>query len=255
MLDPGVIEAFGLHLARASALVLASPLLGSGAELHGYKVALIVALGALSFATTGQPLAVEPDTFTFAILALREIAIGVALGFFMHLVVLGIHVGTHLVGQEMAFTLAGTVDPLTGNQTSPVSYLYEVLFYLALLSVNGHHWLVRALAESHHRAPVGALSIGGTLAGTIVEFFTQVFSAGIAFVAPVLILLFLVSVLIALLARAVPQINVLEFGFNLRIVGGLIGLAVFAPVLTPALGAMLDHLMNGLTAGLDALGS
>ena len=76
-----------------------------------------------------------------------------------------------------------------------------------------------------------------------------------AFAAPILVLLFMVSVLIGLLARAVPQINVLDFGFNLPIVVGLAGLALFAPVLAPALGRMLDRLMIGLEAGLDALGT
>jgi len=255
MVDPGFIEAFGLHLARTSALVLASPLLGNGADLQGYKVALIFALTLVSFTTLGVPLAIEPDTFTFAVLALREIVVGLTLAFFMHIVLAGLRVGTELVGQEMAFTLAGTVDPMTGNSNAPVTYLYEVMFYLAILSLNGHHWLIRALAESFERAPVGDLPMGTSVASLIVEFFTQLFAAGVAFAAPILVLLFMVSVLIGLLARAVPQINVLDFGFNLRIVVGLAGLALFAPVLAPALGRMLDRLMIGLEAGLDALGT
>lgn len=255
MVDPGVIEAFGLHLARTSALVLAAPVLGNGADLQGYKVALIVALAVVSFTSTGAPLAIEPDTFTFAVLALREVAIGLSLAFFVHLAIAGLRVGTELVGQEMAFTLAGTVDPMTGNSNPPVTYLYEVLFYLSFLALNGHHWLIRALGASYERAPIGDLPIGTSVAALVVEFFSQLFAAGVAFAAPVLVLLFMVSVLIGLLARAVPQINVLEFGFNLRIVAGLVGLALFAPVLAPALGRILDRLMRGLDAGLDALGA
>lgn len=255
MLAPGLIEAFGLYLARSSAMVIASPLLGSGAELPGYKVALIVALASVSYAAVGEPLANEPDTLTFAFLALREVVIGMTLGFFLHIVLAGLRVGTEMVSQEMAFTLAGTVDPMTGNSSPPVTYLYEVLFYLAVLGVNGHHWLVRALSESYERAPVGELPIGHTLPSLVVEFFSQLFAAGIAFAAPVLVLLFTVSVLIGLLARAVPHINVLEFGFSLRIVTGIAGLAFFAPALEPAFGKLLEHFMHGLEAGLDALGT
>jgi flagellar biosynthetic protein FliR len=253
MLAPGFIEAFGLFLARSSALVIASPLLGGGAEMPGYKVALIVALAGVSYAAVGHPLAQEPDTVTFVCLALREIAIGATLGLLLHIVLAGLRVGTDMVSPEMAFTLAGTVDPMTGNSNPPVTYLYEVLFYLAILAVNGHHWLVRALGESYERAPVGELPIGDSLPSLVVEFFTQLFGAGIAFAAPVLVLLFTVSILIGLLARAVPHINVLEFGFSLRIVTGLAGLALFAPALEPAFGKLLEHFMHGLEAGLDAL--
>lgn len=253
MLDPGTIEAFGLHVARSSALVVASPLLGSGAEMSGYKVALIVALAVVSYSTVGAPLTTDPDTLTFAFLALRELLIGAALGFCLHVVLTGLRVGTEMVSQEMAFSLAGTVDPVTGNTNPPVTFLYEVLFYLALLAVNGHHWLVRSLAESFERAPVGELPIGETLPGVVVELFAQLFAAGIAIAAPVLVLLFTVSALIGILARAVPHINVLEFGFNLRIVTGLVGLALFAPALEPAFGQLLEHFMHSLEAGLDAL--
>ncbi len=126
---------------------------------------------------------------------------------------------------------------------------------LAILAVNGHHWLVRALSASYERAPVGELPIGGSLPSLVIEFFTQLFGAGIAFAAPVLVLLFTVSVLIGVLARAVPHINVLEFGFSLRIVTGIAGLAIFAPALEPAFGKLLEHFMHGLEAGLDALGT
>ncbi|MEZ6016024.1 MAG: flagellar biosynthetic protein FliR [Planctomycetota bacterium] len=255
MIDPGYIEAFGLHLARASALVVASPLLGTASELQGYKVALIVSFAVTSFALSGGPLAIDPDTLTFAVMAMRELAIGLTLAFFLHLIMAALRVGTELVGQEMAFTLAGTVDPMTGNSNPPLTYLYEVLFYLALLSVNGHHWLVRGLMASYERAPVGALPLGASVPGLIVSFFSETFSAGIAFAAPVLVLLFMVSILIAILARAVPQINVLEFGFSARILTGLIGLALFAPIITPAFTRLLERLMRGLDAGLDALGT
>ena len=255
MIESGLIETFGLHLARSSALVLASPLLGNGADMPGYKIALILSLSSLTFLATGADLLGELDALTFIVLALRELVIGIALAFFLHLVLSGLRVGTEMVGQEMAFAMAGTVDPMTGNTNAPVTYLYEVLFYLAILAVDGHHWIVRALCASHERAPVGEVLVGTGIVSLIVQFFGQVFAAGITFAAPVLLLLFMVSVLIGVLARAVPHINVLEFGFSLRIAVGVLGLAVFSPTITPAFEALLGRFMAGLEAGLDALGA
>jgi flagellar biosynthesis protein FliR len=56
-----------------------------------------------------------------------------------------------------------------------------------------------------------------------------------------------------LLIRAVPQINVIEFGFNLRVMGGLVALLLFAPWIRPASDHLLDALMTHLNNGLDAL--
>ena len=134
-----------------------------------------------------------------------------------------------------------------------VSQIYEILFFLALLSVNGHHWLLRALTDSYERAPVGRVQFNDGLPAFVVGLFSELFSAGLTFAAPILVLLMLVSVLIGLLSRAVPQLNILEFGFSLRITLGLVAMFLFAPLLAPAMEGLLGRLMDGLDAGLEVL--
>ena len=122
------------------------------------------------------------------------------------------------------------------------------------LAADAHLWLVRALAASFDRAPVGFLdwSAGGATSA-LTDMFTQLFTAGLTFAAPVMVLLAAVTLMMGILIRAVPQINVIEFGFNLRVAGGLIALLVFAPWIAPASEQLLDALMLHLSAGLDAL--
>lgn len=254
MFPPGTLEAFGLYLVRTGALVLASPLIGTGATFSGYKVGLIGVLALLLFSVAGAPAVAAGGPLEYGVLALREVLIGLSLAFVLHAVTLAVRVGSELVGHEMAFTMSRVVDPESGTNVPLVSHMYEMLFFLALLAVNGHHWIVRALAESYERAPVGSLSLSGDLPAIALDQFAQLFAAGITFAAPILAFLMMVSVVIGLLARAVPQINVLEFGFNLRIAGGLVAMLVFAPVLTPALERLLHHLMGGLETTLDAMG-
>ena len=63
----------------------------------------------------------------------------------------------------------------------------------------------------------------------------------------------LVSILIGLLARAVPQMNVLEIGFTLRISAALLAMYLFAPLLEPALRVLYERLDSGLTGFLEVL--
>ncbi len=252
---PGSLEAFGLYLVRSSALILATPLFGMGTSFSGYKVALIAALAYLSYSVSGVPLAADLSPLHYGLFLLREVVIGLALAFSLHCVLLAVKVGAELIGHEMAFTMSSVVDPATGTSISTISQFYELLFFLAMLSVGGHHWILRALAESYERAPVGAITLEGGVASAALSAVAELFAAGLTFVAPVLVLLAIVTALIGLLARAVPQLNMMEFGFNLRILGGLCGMLLFAPMLEPALGSLLDQLMLGLEAGLDALGA
>jgi flagellar biosynthetic protein FliR len=251
--EPGTLEAFGLYLVRTSALVLAAPLIGTGSTFSGYKVGLIGVLAIVTYMTSGAPLPGEIGPMTFGLYAGREVIIGLSLAFVLQAVLVAVRVAGELIGHEMAFSMSNVVDPATGVNSPLVTHLYETMFFLALLAVDGHHWVIRALSASYGRAPVGALDAGRALPEVALAMFEQMFAAGLTFAAPILVLLMLVSLLIGLLTRAVPQINVLEFGFNLRIVAGLAGMLLFAPLLAPALQALLDHLLEGLNASLDAL--
>ena len=257
MFAAGTLEAFGLYLARTGALVLAAPLLGTGSSFSGYKIGLVFTVAMVLFTATGQPL--EPLSggvapFQYVALVLREVVVGIFLAFVLHAVMVAVRVASDLIGHEMAFNISNVLDPVQGVNMPLIARVYETIFLLALLAVNGHHWLLRALAGSYERAPVGQLGLDEGIGGAALTLFAQMFAAGVTFAAPIMVLLTLVSSLIGLLSRAVPQLNMIEFGFNLRIVVGLGAMFLFAPVLTPALEHLLEELMSGLEGGLSMLG-
>ena len=251
----GLIEGAGLFLARTSAMLLAMPLLGSGASFYGYKIALVTSVTIALFTSQGMPMVETASGVHFVLMVLREMVLGLGLAFTLHMVVMAVRVGSEMVGNEMAFTMANSVDPASGESMPLLSRMNESLFFLALLAVDGHHWILRALSESYERAPVGALDFGGDLTATLSAFFADLFSAGVAFAAPVLALLVMISVVIGLIARAVPQVNILEMGFSLRVGGGLAAIGILSPTLAPAMTALLERFMTGLEAALDAIGT
>ncbi len=255
MFPPGTIEAFGLYLVRTSALVLGSPILGGGAGFAGYKIALIGGISTLMFTVSGSPLDGAVQPVQYGLFVLREVMIGISLAFVLQLVVLAVRVSSEMIGHEMGFAMASEVDPVQGFRTPLITHLYETLFFLGVLAVNGHHWLLRALAESYERAPIASIHFEENLPGFVLKLFTQLFAAGLTFAAPILVMLTLVSAMIGLLSRAVPQLNILEIGFTLRITAGLGAMLLFVPAIAPAMNGLLEMLMDGLAAGLDALGT
>jgi flagellar biosynthetic protein FliR len=251
--EPGTLEAFGLFLVRSSALVLSAPVLGTATGFSGYKVALIFSVSFLLYGVHGAPLAGSVQPIEFGCLALREILIGLALAFSLHAVMLALRVAGELVGHEMGFNMAAIIDPVTGLHTPIITQIYEVFFILGFLMVDGHQLLLRGLAQSFERAPVGTLDVGQGLPWIAERLFTQMFTAGLTFAAPVLLLLMAASLLLAFLARAVPQLNVNEAGFTARIAIGLLALFVFAPLLTSSLHTLYGRFEEGLAAVLDAV--
>ncbi len=250
-----IIEAFGLYLVRTSALILGSPLLGTGTGFAGYKIALIMGVSLVLYMSGEVPEVLDVAGLEYGMLCLRELMIGIFLAFVLQAVILAVRVGGELIGTEMAFNMASIVDPGTGIRTPLITQFYEALFFLGLLSVNGHHWILRALANSFERAPIGSLHLSDGLFEQVKLLFVHMFSAGLVFAAPVLVLLLLVSVLIGMMARVVPQVNVLEMGFTLRVSIGIVAMFLFSPLIAPAMEVLFENLMDGLDGCLEVLGT
>lgn len=253
LLPEGILPAFGLYLVRTSALVLAAPVFSTVSNFNGYRVGLIGSLTIVLFLAGGEPLVETPGAVSFALLAGRELVIGLMLAFVLHAVILAVKVAGHMVGQEMAFNMASQSDPVSGTSLPILAFFYETMFLLILLGLDGHLWVVRALAESYERAPVGDMLMGSGMSEFALALFSQMFVAGLTFAAPVFVLLALISVLVGFLARAVPQINVMEFSFSARIIAGFVGMLLFAPLIQPASQHLLTSLMDGLSASLDVI--
>lgn len=243
---------FVLVLVRTSALVVTAPVLGQGTGFAGHRVGLIFFLSLLLFVATGTPAADAPP-IELALMALREAVIGMFLGFLLQFALLAVHVAGELVSQEMGFLVARQVDPTSGTSSTLISSLYENLFVMTFLALDGHHWLLRSLESSFSFAPVGRIALGAQMAPTAIAMFGEMFRAGIVFAAPVMVFLMIVSAMIGLLSRAVPALNVLEIGFTLRVLVALIAIFVFAPLLGPALEVLHKDFLRWLERGLAVI--
>jgi flagellar biosynthetic protein FliR len=153
----------------------------------------------------------------------------------------------------MGFLVARQVDPTNGVSSNLVTNLYENVFLLVLLALNGHHWLLRSLERSFALAPIGRVTLDERIAGTVQALLGEMFRAGIVFAAPVMVFLMIVSALIGLLARAVPALNILEVGFTLRVLVALGALFLFAPLMEPAMRALHQDFLRWLERGLGVL--
>ena len=189
MVPPGTLEALGLYLIRTSAMLLSSPVLTMGTGFNAYKVALIVALSGILYSVTGEPLPASVNPLTFGAMAMREILVGLSIGFVLQLSLLAVKVGGQMVGHEMGFAMASQIDPETGVQVPLITRIWENIYLVGLMAVNGHFWLLQSLAKSFDRAPVGEMKLSGGLVSVITSLFGAMFSAGLTFAIPVMTLL------------------------------------------------------------------
>lgn len=244
-------ESFLLVLMRVSCILFMMPLWGSR-NLPGpgkAGLALIVSLVLLPLVKI-QPGRFPADAFSFAFFLLGELMIGFVLGLSVKVILAAVQMGGEFAGFQMGFTMANVIDPQSGMDTTVLSQFSYLLGLLIFLSMDGHHWFFRALAQSFQLLPPGEVVLRWGLVQHFLQLSGQMFIVAMKMVAPVTAVLLCTQIALGILSKAVPQINLLITSFPLTIVLGLLVLGVALEVFWPRLSGMLQEEGAGLISTL-----
>jgi flagellar biosynthetic protein FliR len=245
VIETSAIARFGLLLVRPGLLVVSAPVFGGVHIPVPVRIGLGIMLG-LAIAPIVPP-PQQAGTAGLVLMVAGEALIGIALAFGLRVLLAAAELAGHLAGFQIGFSYAAIVDPQSGVRNNVVAALYANMAMLTFLGINGHHALIRALAGSYDELPIGAASLTGPLAPIVAHLLGLVFVTGVRLAAPVVTALLLVEVVMGLLARAAPSLNLLVVGTPVRLLAGMLALSagiqvvpgVLATASTPALEAAL----------------
>lgn len=176
--------------------------------------------------------------------AAREAAIGAMLGLTIQVLFLSVLFGGQTVGTQMGFNAASLMDPLLHAQVAEVGYFFYYGALLLFLAVGGDRMVIEAFVGNLKALPLGHANVSPTAVKALVFWSGEIFSTGFMLVAPVLASLFATSLLLGILARSVPQINMLMMGYSLKII---VGLGVMLFIMPTWVEAFLRAMTRALT--------
>jgi flagellar biosynthetic protein FliR len=116
--------------------------------------------------------------------------------------------------------------------------LLDLLAIAVFLVVGGHRHVLAALLDSFQSRPLGNLDLPSGLAAALSSLVGESFAIGLRAGAPVIISLLMAMLILGLISRTLPQLNVLVVGFSLN---ALILLAVLAISLGSIVGVVVWH--------------
>src|SRR5262249_41520126 len=149
---------------------------------------------------------------------------GYAFGLFL----IPVRIAGEFIGEQMGLALASLIDPLAEGSSAVMTQIFELIGTLIFFSLDGHHLFLATLHKTFARWPVG----GSWFPVPMAHLLNGAASAqemGILLAAPLAACMFIASVVLALMARAAPQLNIWSIGFTLRVLVGLVGVALLLP--------------------------
>ena len=228
--NPDTVFSFLLTFMRLSVVVFMLPFYGATLIPNVVKASFCLVLAMalwprLAFAGTALP----ASPWTIGIMFLGEALLGLLLDILVRLLFSAAQSAGSIMGFSMGFSLMNSIDPMTGASESGLGHLMSQVATMLFLCLNGHLFLLSAMAQSFEMVPPGGLLVNAAVGEHLIAFTGQMFVMAIKIAAPILASIFLVDLALALVARAAPQMNVLFIGFPLKVsVGFLFMTMVFA---------------------------
>ncbi len=219
---------FVLVLCRLGGIFMVAPVLGGPAVPKRVRALIAVAL-AFSLTPMVAPVPEAPTEMSKLVLGvLGEVGIGLVCGFIVSLSFAAAQMAGELIARQMGVSLGEIMNPLYESETPIFGQFYFLFALVVFVAINGHYVLVSGLVHSFERVPLMGAHFHAGMATMMGSLMQEMFVLVIKLAAPAFAALFLVTIALALAARALPQVNIMFVGLPLPVLVGLLvtGLAL-----------------------------
>lgn len=175
-------------------------------------------------------------------LVLKELIVGFIVGFISYLFFTAVYVLGQIVDMEIGFGMVNVLDPQNKEEMPIMGNFYYILAILVFFVIDGHHMLIKGLVDSFTYIPIGTFELKSAVMYQVVGILGKVFVIGFKISSPILAALFLANVLLGILARTMPQMNVFIVGMPFKIFIGLFVILFTLPLFIIA----LQHMYNNM---------
>lgn len=231
-------------MVRVGAAFVAAPIFSAVSVPLTARIALTGAIGVLVLNTA----TITPPEEIFALSTFlmigSEALIGLAIGFILQVAFAAPMIASEVIGMSMGLGFANAVDPNSGTSTPALGQFLSLLLTLLFLAVDGHLVLVDLIVRSYEAMPPGAWIAPERLLG-IAMFGGYAFLAGLLLALPVGFLLLCLNVVVGMLSRAAPALNLFAVGLPASLAVGVVAILLALP-------AMGDYLLVIIRTALDS---
>ena len=204
-LSPIEYKKFLFVLLRVGALIMFFPILGSPQVPGRIKIGLILFVSIAVFPVVrATPMHDPKGLFELVVSLFSEITIGLAVAYSARLMFTAVQIAGTVVDFQMGFGVVNVIDPQTETQVSITAQFQNILAILFFLALDAHHIIIGAIVESFFLINPFQINFSTFTPEIILLLFKATFVTAVKIAAPIMAILFFISVGLGLVARTVP---------------------------------------------------
>lgn len=233
---------FGMVVTRLAIIIFSIPPFNSRTIPNNVKVLLSLSMALIIFPSVGVSLDIMSlDYFEIFSYIASELIFGLVIGFIVAAVFAGMQAAGRIVDINNGFGFSQIVDPVSNISTTPTSNFFTVLAATLFVTIGGHNLLIGAIVKSYVVAPIGKVIFQSAVLEILIRSFGDIIIIGLKIAAPIMATLILTEVVLAVMARIIPQIPVFIVGFPLKILVSLVAVAYTMVNTVPYLQGLFEN--------------
>jgi len=177
---------------------------------------------------------------------INEILAGAILGYITNSAFVCARYAGNMMDLQVGFAMMTMFDPSTNSN---VTFLERILYWFSTIIfflIDGHHMLIRALVESFNVIKLGAFFLNQEGIKHVINVFIQYFYISIKIAVPIVFIILITDLTLGLVARTVPQLNIMILGLPIKIIVGLTAFVFALPLFLKVLNSAFDMLPDAI---------
>lgn len=236
-----MLQLWMLGMIRPGAAFLAAPVFGATSVPIQLRLVIALAVGVPAVAASGMTLPPEGIvSVPGLLLVIGEVVIGLGIGFVLQMGLAAALLAGEAISNAMGLGFASMIDPLSGASSSAIGQFLSMLATAIFLAADGHLVLISIIVDSYTALPPGNAFPSFEAIGGILRFGSLMFAAGLTIALPVGFVLILVQIIMGVIGRSAPALNLFAVGIPATLLAGVVLLGVA----TPAMAEAIAHIMS-----------
>jgi flagellar biosynthetic protein FliR len=218
----GNLEQLLLIFVRISAFIFVAPFFSITSVPKRMRAGLAFFITLILFTVLPKGTLAYSTVIDYAILVIREIIVGLLIGLSANICYSILAFSGKIIDMDIGFAMVSVLDPISKEQTSITGTFYNYVFLFTLVCSDMPHYLLRAIVDAYQLIPLGKVQFNmDSLYNSFLTYMADYLIIGFRIVLPIFAVILVTNIILGILAKVAPQMNMFVIGMQLKIFMGL----------------------------------
>lgn len=217
------IEYFILILIRIASFMVSAPFFNMSNTPRRVKIGFAACVSVIVYEILPKTVLTYDGMLGYSVIVVKEVTTGLFLGLAANICTYIMQVAGNMIDMHIGLSMATEYDPVTMTQSAVSGNLYNYLVLLLLVVTNMQHYILRAIVDSYQVLPINGQNFNWNhMMTTMVALMSDIFTLAFRMVLPVFACIMILNVILGIMAKVAPQMNMFAIGIQLKILLGFL---------------------------------